>query len=179
MQLKTCQSKQTQTFNTRWRKRCEYLSVKVKVETMRQHREIKRKPVLLTKANQNQVTNRHTNTRRDWGDRWFISDRGENTGPDPCPNDPLATKHVNSDTHSLKLRETYTDWSDKEKAREKKEEKGRRAERGSAALMVISWRNCLCPQIWPRVGMSSFDRSFVRVLYRAACQWLIITEKQY
>lgn len=83
----------------------------------------------------------------------------------PAQNDPLATRHVNSGTDSLKLRETYTDWSDKEKAREKKqkkEDKGR-AERGSAALRVISPRNCLCPQIWPRVGMRSFDRLFVRV----------------
>jgi len=46
-------------------------------------------------------THTHTHTARDLDDRWFISDRGENAGPDPCPK--------RSAVNTLTLREAYTD----------------------------------------------------------------------
>ncbi len=134
MQLKTCQSKQTQTFNTRWRKRCEYLSVKVKVETMRQHREIKRKPVLLTKANQNQVTNRHTNTRRDWGDRWFISDRGEHRTR-PLPKTIRWQPNTWIQTHTLSNSEKHTQIDQIKRKREKR----KRRKGGGQSEVALHW----------------------------------------
>lgn len=75
---------------------------------MRQHCEIKRKHVLMSvnkcKPKPSQT---HTNTLRVTDGLLAIEERTQDQTP--AQNDPLASKHVNLDTHTLKLRETYTD----------------------------------------------------------------------